>query len=77
LDSKAKRINAFMPCTEVTHAHGHAVQFLICRQCSTVAEIEDPAVSEALESAAHGKGFRAGHAVVEVEGTCAACYHPG
>ena len=74
---KVERLNAFVPCAEADHAHGHPVQFLICRQCGTVAEIEDRAVSEALESAAHGKGFHAGHAVVEVEGTCAACYHPG
>ena len=74
---KVERINAFVPCAEVTHAHGHSVQFLICSQCGTVAEIKDSAVSEALESAAHGKGFHAGHAMVEVEGTCVACYHPG
>ena len=73
---KVERLNAFVPCAEVNHAHAHPVQFLICRQCGTVAEIEDPAVSEALEHAAHGKGFHTGHAIVEVEGTCAACYHP-
>ena len=74
---KVERLNAFVPCAEANHVHGHPVQFLICCQCGTVAEIEDPAVSEALETAAHGKGFHAGHAVVEVEGTCAACYRPG
>ncbi len=73
---KVERLNAFVPCAEVNHEHAHPVQFLICRRCGTVAEIEDAAVSEALEQAAHGKGFHAGHAIVEVEGTCAACYQP-
>lgn len=74
---KVERLNAFVPCAEVNHARAHPVQFLICRQCGTVAEIEDAAVSEALEHAAHGKGFHTGHATVEVEGTCAHCYHAG
>ena len=74
---KVERLNAFVPCAEVNHAHAHPVQFLICRQCGTVAELEDRAVSEALEHAAHDKGFHAGHAIVEIEGTCAACYHAG
>ena len=74
---KLERLNAFVPCAEVNHARAHPVQFLICRQCGTVAEIEDAAVSEALEHAAQGKGFHTGHATVEVEGTCAGCYHAG
>ena len=74
---KVERLNAFVACVEANHEHGHPVQFLICRQCGTVAEIEDHAVSTALEQAARVKGFHAGHATVEVEGTCAACYLPG
>ncbi len=73
---KVERLNAFIPCIETNHAHGHPVQFLICRQCGAVAEIEDAAVSAALQHAALGKGFHPGHATVEVEGTCAACYRP-
>jgi len=72
---KVERLNAFIPCTEAGHHH-HAVQFLICRKCGTVAEIEDRAVSEALEHAAEREGFHPGHAMVELDGTCAACSHP-
>ena len=68
---KVERLNAFIPCTEA--GHHHAAQFLICRRCGAVAEIEDHAVSEALEHAATRAGFQLGHAVVELDGTCAAC----
>lgn len=69
---KIERLNAFIPCIEAGHHH-HAVQFLICRRCGTVAEIEDHAVSEALEHAAERRGFHPGIAMVEIDGTCAAC----
>jgi Fur family zinc uptake transcriptional regulator len=69
---KIERLNAFVPCTEAGH-HDHPVQFLICDRCGTVAEIEDDAVSQALERAAERKGFHPGKALVEVDGTCAAC----
>ena len=72
---KIERLNAFVACTEAGHPDGHPAQFLICRQCGTVAEIEDRAVSQALEHAAGLKGFHPGNAVVELDGTCAACFH--
>lgn len=72
---KVERLNAFIPCIEAGHHH-HAVQFLICRKCGTVAEIEDRAVSEALEHAAEREGFHPSHAIVELDGICAACSHP-
>lgn len=71
---KLERLNAFIPCAET--GHQHVAQFLICRQCGTVAEIEDRATAKALESAAEREGFQPRHAVVEIEGTCAACAHP-
>ncbi|MBV8093619.1 MAG: transcriptional repressor [Acetobacteraceae bacterium] len=69
---KIERLNAFIPCAEAGF-HQHAVQFLICRKCGAVAEIGDRGVSRALRHAAERQGFHAGYAVVEVEGTCAAC----
>ena len=74
---KVERLNAFIACTEADHHHDHPVQFLICRQCGSVAEIEDRAVSQALEHAAERKGFRPDTAMVELDGTCADCAaHP-
>jgi Fur family transcriptional regulator, zinc uptake regulator len=71
---KVERLNAFIPCRESGH-HDHPVQFLICRRCGTVAEIEDRAVSKALMHAAQRAGFRPDMATIELDGTCAACAH--
>lgn len=69
---KVERLNAFVPC--VDHDHGHqAVQFLICGTCGTVAELEDDAIAQALAKAADRQGFTPKRAVVELDGTCAAC----
>lgn len=70
---KLERLNAFVPCAET--GHQHVAQFLICRECGTVAEIDDRAAAKALEHAAEREGFQPRHAVVEIEGTCAACAH--
>ena len=72
---KLERLNAFIFCSEAG-PHHHAAQFLICRKCGTVAEIEDNAVSKALEHAAGRKGFHPGNAVIELDGTCATCWQP-
>jgi Fur family zinc uptake transcriptional regulator len=70
---RIERLNAFVPCSDVPdHAH-HAVQFLICGKCGTVAEIEDDAVTAALKQAARAQGFSPGNAIVELDGVCALC----
>lgn len=69
---KVERLNAFVSCAEAG-GHAHPVQFLICHQCGTVAEIEDRAIADALNHAAERQGFHPGRAVVELDGTCAAC----
>ena len=71
---KLERLNAFIPCAE--SGRQHPVQFLICRQCGTVAEIEDHDAAQALETAAERQGFHPRNTVVEIEGTCAACFDP-
>lgn len=71
---KLERLNAFIPCSDT--GHDHAAQFLICRQCGAVAEIEDMAAATALEHAAQRQGFHPRSTIVEIEGTCAACFHP-
>jgi Fur family zinc uptake transcriptional regulator len=69
---RLERLNAFIPCTEAEHQH-HDVQFLICGACGTVAEIEDLGVAKALAIAAEKAGFQPSNALVELDGTCAAC----
>jgi Fur family zinc uptake transcriptional regulator len=69
---RIERLNAFVPCTETDHDHKD-VQFLICGTCGTVAEIEDSGVAKALARAAEKEGFKAAHAMVELDGVCAQC----
>jgi Fur family zinc uptake transcriptional regulator len=70
---KVERLNAFIGCADAGEPHHHAVQFLICRACGAVAEMEDSGIADAVERAAERTGFRPARATVEVEGTCAAC----
>jgi len=69
---RVERLSAFMGCDEGA-SHSHAVQFLICNTCGTVDEVDDHAVSHALDHAVAARGFTPAHATVEIEGTCAAC----
>lgn len=77
---KLERLNAFVACTD-QGAHPHhehaAVQFLICRKCGTVAEMEDPRIAQAISRAAGQSGFHPDTATVEVEGTCETCSAAG
>ena len=61
--------NAFISC--VHPGHQCAAQFLICRDCEQVAELEgsDPA----LLVEADNLGFAVDHSVVEITGICAQC----
>jgi len=73
---KIERLNAFVPCTEAGH-HGHSAQFLICRDCGTVIELENGAASRALVQAATSVGFQPSSMIVEIEGVCEACLGKG
>lgn len=84
---KLARLSAFVGCVAEPHGHGtghphdhehghdhsHAAQFLICRQCGKVSEIEDAALSRALAAAALRLGFAVSGATIEAEGLCAGC----
>jgi Fur family zinc uptake transcriptional regulator len=73
---RIERLAAFVGCLDA-HAHDpghqHAAQFLICRQCGRVTEIDDPALAHALEDAAARAGFTVARATIEAEGLCATC----
>jgi Fur family transcriptional regulator, zinc uptake regulator len=55
------------------HAHPHRAQFLICRHCRRVTEIEDHGLAHALAAAAKRVGFAVTGATIEAEGMCADC----
>ena len=69
---KIERLAAFVPCPEA-EGHAHPAQFLICRTCGRVREIEDAALAAALAAAAARSGFTVGRATIEAEGLCADC----
>lgn len=68
---KLERLSAFVGC--VAHEQEHAAQFLICRSCGRVTELEDHDLAHALADAAERLGFTVGKATIEAEGRCAAC----
>jgi Fur family transcriptional regulator, zinc uptake regulator len=78
---RLERLSAFVGCIDVDgSAHGHVqhepAQFLICRGCGRVTEIEDSDLARALLAAAARVGFAVAGATVEAEGMCAECRRP-
>ena len=61
--------NAYISC--IHPGHSGAVQFLICRDCEQVAEIESR--DSALLAQADHLGFAVDHSVVEITGVCSEC----
>lgn len=71
---RIERLSAFVGCIDTDeHGHHHAAQFLICRACGRVTEIEDHRLAHALADAARAIGFTVSGATIEAEGTCAGC----
>lgn len=68
---RIESLNAYVGCGEPGQAH--AGQFLICRACGNVAELDDPEVSEILASTAEQAGFQVARETVEMEGLCVQC----
>ena len=79
---KVERLSAYVGCIQHWHGHGissdgdtvhHAAQFLICRQCGAVLELEDAAIGSAIGDAARRVGFRPLASTIEIEGLCSRC----
>jgi Fur family zinc uptake transcriptional regulator len=68
---RVERLSAFVGC--VAHEQEHAAQFLICRSCGRVTELEDHELAHALADAARRLGFTVNTATIEAEGLCATC----
>ncbi len=64
-------LNAYLGC----NAPGapHCGQFLICRDCGTVAELHDPALERRISASAAHSDFQVEQAMVEVQGLCPRC----
>jgi Fur family zinc uptake transcriptional regulator len=76
---RVERLAAFVGCVAGCTAnpdgksHTHAAQFLICRECGRVIEMQDHHVSTVLRRAAHDVGFAVLGATIEAEGVCSMC----
>jgi Fur family transcriptional regulator, zinc uptake regulator len=71
LAHRIQRLNAFTACTHPGEAHAPA--FLICRECSTVAEAEATSARTALDAAATPLGFAIERTTIEALGLCPNC----
>jgi len=76
---RVERLAAFVGCIAGCTAnpdgknHTHAAQFLICRECGRVIEMQDHHVSTVLARAAHEVGFAVQGATIEADGVCSTC----
>ncbi|MBI2177864.1 MAG: transcriptional repressor [Candidatus Tectomicrobia bacterium] len=68
-------VNAFVGCGFPDNPH--VAQFLICKECGAVAEMEEPRIGRAIEGAAAQAGFEVETPVIEVRGRCPACQKDG
>ena len=68
---KIQSLNAFVGCGDP--GHGGNGQFLICRDCGEVAEMDDPELIDLLSVHAHRIGFAPENQTIEVRGLCSGC----
>jgi len=71
LAHRIQRLNAFTACTHP--GADHAPAFLICRECSGVAEAPAAAACDALQSSATTLGFSIERTTIEALGLCPTC----
>ena len=68
---KIESLNAYVGCASPEQRH--ISQFLICHQCGSVAEIDDPEIRKLLARKAATLGFHIDHEMIEINGMCSAC----
>lgn len=71
LVAKVESCHAYIPCAHPDSEHDCI--FLICGDCGTAVELEDPRIERLLCEAAASLGFSGTRRTVEVQGTCAHC----
>ncbi|MEQ9814509.1 MAG: Fur family transcriptional regulator [Azospirillaceae bacterium] len=74
LAHRIEALNAYAACTCARdRRRDHVSQFLVCRGCGQVEEVNDAGVTEAVSGLARSARFRAERHAVEVIGLCAHC----
>ena len=69
---RIETLNAYVGCGE-PHSH-HGGQFLICRDCGSVAELDDHDISRTVVKKAEHQGFRVQRQTIEIMGLCPSCH---
>ena len=64
-------LNAFIGCPDPSSSH--TGQFLICRRCRSVAELDDADINRLVQQKAADLGFSAVHQMLEIQGLCRRC----
>ncbi len=65
---KVESLDAYIGCNG-DHAH----QYLICRKCGTVSDINDASLNQAVMRKAQEKKFQVEQTVIEIKGLCERC----
>ena len=68
---RVESLNAYIGCPSPNDTH--QCQFYICTECGHVAEVNNTAVSKALDISAKELGFISQQPVIEVHGVCKNC----
>ncbi len=68
---KIESLNAYLGCGDPDS--GHSGQFLICRRCSSVAELNDMTMAKKLRSMAKTVNFSVDKMTIEITGLCDQC----
>jgi len=68
---RLQSLNAFIGCG--APGTPHRGQFLICRQCGTVAELRDADLQQQISQQAEKLGFQVDNETIEIFGACAHC----
>ena len=68
-------LNAFVGCSDP--GVSHSGQFLICRSCRSVAELDDTLINVTVDKMAAGLGFTAISQTLEIQGLCQTCRESG
>jgi Fur family zinc uptake transcriptional regulator len=64
-------LNAYVGCSHPYSSH--TGQFLICRDCRSVAELDDKEISTLVDRKANELGFSAVRQMLEIQGLCPEC----
>jgi len=72
---KIESLNAYIGCGNPQESH--TGQFFICRDCGSVAELDDVDISGLIQKKASRFGFKIDNEMIEIKGHCQECIASG